>query len=114
METLTDPDMFQAYQKFGHPDGSKTVNALHKAIPHFLFTEEFKPMLYTWGFVSSIALFLGLKVWWGSDSGSVHANGINVDSKASMQQFMVAILEDNPKSERIIGFSDVDMIEIYE
>jgi len=31
-----------------------------------------------------------------------------------MKEFMMAILEDNPKSERIIGFSDVDMIEIYE
>lgn len=31
-----------------------------------------------------------------------------------MKEFMIAILEDNPKSERIIGFSDVDMIEIYE
>lgn len=31
-----------------------------------------------------------------------------------MQDFMVAILEDNPKGERTIGYSDVDMIEIYE
>ena len=31
-----------------------------------------------------------------------------------MRDFMVAILEDNPKSERTIGYSDVDMLEIYE
>ena len=31
-----------------------------------------------------------------------------------MRDFMVAILEDNPKGERTIGYSDVDMIEIYE
>lgn len=31
-----------------------------------------------------------------------------------MKEFMIAILEDNPKSERIIGFSDTDIIEIYE
>ena len=31
-----------------------------------------------------------------------------------MKEFMIAILEDNPKSERIIGFSDSDIIEIYE
>ena len=27
---------------------------------------------------------------------------------------MIAILEDNPKSERTIGFSDQDIVEIYE
>ena len=40
--------------------------------------------------------------------------GILDESRVSMKEFMLAILEDNPKSERTIGFSDVDMIEIYE
>ena len=31
-----------------------------------------------------------------------------------MKEFMIAILEDNPKSERTIGFSDQDIVEIYE
>ena len=31
-----------------------------------------------------------------------------------MKEFMIAILEDNPKSERTIGFSDADIVEIYE
>ena len=31
-----------------------------------------------------------------------------------MKEFMIAILEDNPKSERTIGFSDADIIEIFQ
>ena len=31
-----------------------------------------------------------------------------------MKEFMIAILEDNPKNERTVGFSDQDIVEIYE
>lgn len=37
-----------------------------------------------------------------------------MDSKTNMKEFMIAILEDNPKSERTIGYSDSDIIEIFQ
>ena len=41
-------------------------------------------------------------------------SGLEPDSKINMKEFMIAILEDNPKSERTIGFSDADFIEIFQ
>ena len=31
-----------------------------------------------------------------------------------MKDFLLAILEDNPKNERVVGLTDADIIEIYE
>lgn len=36
------------------------------------------------------------------------------ESKVSMREFLIATLEDNSKSERTIGLSDADIIEIME
>jgi hypothetical protein len=41
-------------------------------------------------------------------------SGIELDSKANMKEIVIAILEDNSKSERIIGLSDADIIDVYE
>ena len=42
------------------------------------------------------------------------SNGIMIDSKSNMKEFMLAILQDNSHQERMIGFTDADIIEIYE
>lgn len=31
-----------------------------------------------------------------------------------MKDFLVAILDDNPKNERVVGLTEADIIEIYE
>ena len=37
-----------------------------------------------------------------------------IDSKENMKEFMLAILKDNEHQERIMGFTDQDIIDIYE
>ena len=47
-------------------------------------------------------------------NGSKTRSGIEKVSKISMKEFMIAILEDNPNNQRTNGFSDLDIVEIYE
>ena len=62
IETLTDPDAFARYQRWGDPDGSKTIFAISKAWPDWLFKEEFGSFWITWGVVGAICLALFLTV----------------------------------------------------
>ena len=112
MATLTTETLFWNYQTFGDPYGGRTIAALKASIPNWLFAPEFRSTLITWAFVCCIAIPLFLSQWVGASKKT--GAGILDESRVSMKDFMLAILEDNPKSERIIGFSDGDMIEIYE
>ena len=60
-----------------------------------------------------ILVALGLKVWVFNNE-NINESGISLDSKTSMREFMLATLEDNPKNERTVGFSDVDVVEIWQ
>ena len=62
MDTLTDPELFSNYQRFGDPDGSKTMYAIKLAWPNWLFNDEFRSMWITWGVVGGIMLSLFLVV----------------------------------------------------
>ena len=62
MDTLTDPEMFAQYQRWGDPDGSKTVFAIGLAWPSALFSEDFASTWITWGVVGAIMLPLFLVV----------------------------------------------------
>jgi len=41
-------------------------------------------------------------------------NGIATESRENMRQYFFAVLEDNDKEQRIKGFAESDLIEIYE
>ena len=56
---------------------------------------------------------LGLKVWRDKVATETN-NGILLDSKSNMKEFIIAILKDNENNERMNGFTDEDIIEIYE
>ena len=45
---------------------------------------------------------------------SLTSSGTEKVSKVSMKEFMVAILEDNDKSQRTVGLSDEDIMEVME
>ena len=47
-------------------------------------------------------------------SVSLTSSGPEKVSKVSMKEFMVAILEDNDKSQRTVGLSDEDIMEVME
>ena len=44
----------------------------------------------------------------------MNESGISNVSKDSMKEFLVAVLEDNPKNERAVGLTDNDIVETYE
>ena len=62
MDTLTDPEMFAAYQRWGDPDGSKTIFAIKLAWPSQLFSDEFAHTWIMWGVVGGMVLPLFLVV----------------------------------------------------
>ena len=72
-----------------------------------------RPMLITWGFIGIISVLLVFNIMCKSN-GSKTRSGIEKVSKISMKEFMIAILEDNPNNQRTNGFSDLDIVEIYE
>ena len=56
---------------------------------------------------------LALKVWRDKVQTETN-NGILIDSKTNMKEFILAILKDNENNERMNGFTDSDIIDIYE
>lgn len=111
--TLTRPEMFENWKFYGDPRGSMTITALNLAKPNWIFEEEFRPMVITWAFIAGVAILLAIANMTGGDKNKT-ASGIEKDSKVSMKEFIEAILVDNPASERQIGFSDDDIIEVYQ
>lgn len=112
--TLTEPDMFENYNLYGDPRGSKTVTAVKLLYPNWIFEEDMRPMLITWAVVGGIFLLLALSILCKQATQKKTKSGLEPDSKVNMKEFMIAILEDNAKSERTIGYSDVDIVEIYQ
>ena len=99
-DTLTKKDLFDNYQMFGDPAGSKFVSCIMLLSPAWLLAEDMRPMLITWGFIGGIAILLGLSLACKKQDENKTASGIELDSKTNMKEFMIAILEDNPKGER--------------
>ena len=62
-ETLTKKDKFDNYIKYGDPDGSMSVKALELALPKWLASEEMRPQVLTFLFISFVGAFLGIRVW---------------------------------------------------
>ena len=85
---------------FGDPAGSKFISSVMLLSPAWLLAEENYPMLVTWGFIASIGLALFFKVYCAAKDANKTDSGIELDSKTNMKEFMIAILEDNPKGER--------------
>jgi len=72
-----------------------------------------KPMVVTWGFIAAISAVLGITVW-AKKSVSLTTAGIEKVSETNMKEYMIAILEENDKAQRTVGFSDTDVMEIFE
>lgn len=45
--------------------------------------------------------------------GTKLSNGIRVETKDNLKDFFYAILEDNDNNQRLNGFSDDNLIELY-
>ena len=69
--------------------------------------------MLTFVVIALIGGLLALKVWRDKTATETN-NGIMIDSKANMKEFMLAILKDNEHQERVMGFTDMDIIEIFE
>lgn len=64
-------------------------------------------------FAALILAVMALRLWTMSNANK-NESGICYDSKTSMREFLSAVLEDNPKNERIVGLTDNDIVELFE
>jgi len=112
-KTLTKEDMFNNWRYYGNPEGSMAIKAMELALPNWLAGEDSQTILIGGFFATLILVALGAKVWVFNNE-NINESGISIDSKTSMRDFMLATLEDNPKNERTSGFSDVDVVEIWQ
>ena len=112
-ETLTKEDKFNNWIRYGDPDGSKSIQAFELALPKWILAEEFRPQLYTMMVISFFGFFLAIQVW-ARKAATETGNGIMIDSKINMKEFLIAVLTQNEKECRMKGISDTDLIEIYE
>ena len=104
-ETLTKQDKFDNFIKYGDPDGSRTVKAMELALPTWLASEELRPQVLTVLVIAFVFAALALKVWRDKVQTETN-NGILIDSKTNMREFILAILKDNENNERMNGFTD--------
>ena len=95
-ETLTKKNMFDNYRLYGDPDGSRMQRALDIALPSWLVQEEFHLVLFAGFFATILFLILGLRVWTNKNE-TQNESGIENASRDSMRDYIVAVLEDNPK-----------------
>jgi len=83
--------------KFGDPDGFKPARALQLAIPAWLLLEEFRTKLIMILFFCGVLSLLALKAWL-NQVGKVEESGVSSETKKSMKEYLIAILEDNPEN----------------
>ena len=62
-ETLTHEDKYNNYVKYGDPEGSVSVKALELALPKWLASEEMRPQVVTFLFISLVFGGLAIRVW---------------------------------------------------
>lgn len=75
--------------------------------------KEMQPMFLTGAFLALVMIVLAL-VTYVNNKGKKLFNGIATESRENMRQYFFAVLEDNDKEQRIKGFADSDLIEVYE
>lgn len=108
-DTLSNEDKFNNWVKFGNPEGSLATKAIEIALPDVLSGQS----VIIFVFVGIVFMILALLTWRRGKSMFLE-NGIKISSKDSMHHFMMAVLTDNDNSQRDKGFTDTDIIEIFE
>lgn len=91
-ETLSNQEKFDNWVKYGNPEGSLATKALEIALPDILSGE--KMILFV--FITIIVMILGILTWMRGKSMYLD-NGIKIQSKEAIKNFMFAILADNDK-----------------
>ena len=88
---MTKEDKFNNWIRFGDPDGSKSIQAFELALPKWILAEEFRPQLYTMMVIGFVGFFLAIQVW-ARKASTETGNGIMIDSKINMKEFLIAVL----------------------
>lgn len=70
-------------------------------------------MWLTLGFISIVALVLG-SITWIQTRGTKLANGVIVETKDNLKDFLFAILQDNDAQQRTNGLPESNLIELYQ
>lgn len=90
-----------------------TVKAVELLVPSFLMDKTFMPMWLTFGFISLVAVVLG-SLQWIKTRGTKLTNGVRVETGDNLRDYFYAVLEDNDKNQRLVGFTDENLKELYQ
>jgi hypothetical protein len=91
---------FDNWIKYGDPDGSTSVRAIAIALPKWLFDKDIRPLLYTGIFIFTAFVLLSV-AYIASSEEKTSSNGISLESKKSMGQFVCGVLSDNDSNQRL-------------
>jgi translocation protein SEC63 len=112
-ETLTKEDKYQNYIRFGDPNGSMSTKAIGLAVPTFILDEAFRPKLIS-GALGLIFIIVLSIISIVNKTKNNCSNGVLLDTKANIEQFIVAVIMDNDNNQTNEGFKFNDLIEMYE
>jgi preprotein translocase subunit Sec63 len=112
-ETLTREDKYQNYILHGDPNGSQTAKAIGLAVPTFILDEAFRPKLVSGGLGLIFIIVLSVISIVNKTKNNC-ANGVLLESKKNLEQFIVAVIMDNDSNQATNGFNFDDLVEMYE
>ena len=94
-ETLSkDRTKYDNWRQYGHPEGQFSIKVVELMLPTFLLEPQMRPMLLTSFFLLVVAIILYTTLKLKSSSFNL-ANGVSINSKMAMRDFLNAIYEDN-------------------
>lgn len=113
-ETLSkSQEKYDNWRQYGHPDGIMSLKVVELVLPSFMMDESMRPMILTWGFLTICAIVLYTMIKLRSSEYNL-PNGISVNSKTNLKEFLFAIYEENDQQQRMQGPSTADLISLYE
>jgi hypothetical protein len=113
-ETLSKSKVkYDNWRQYGHPDGVLALKVVELMMPTFMMDPSMQPMLLTSGFMCIVAIILFTTLKLRSTSFNL-ANGISVNTKLNMKDYLAAVFEDNDQQQRTKGFQENDLIALYE
>lgn len=86
-----------------------SMKVVELLLPTFLMDESMRPMILTSSFMGVCAIVLFTVIKLRSSSYNL-ANGISVNTKVSLKEFLYAIYEDNDSQQRSKGLKETDII----
>lgn len=85
---------YDNWRQYGHPEGQMSIKVVELMLPTFLLDPSMRPMMLTSFFLAVVGLVLYVTLKLKASSYNL-ANGVSMNSKLAMRDFLSAIYEDN-------------------